>query len=133
MKTCVYCGRENLDESRWCHECGTELPEPTDNCQDHPATEPEILPSTQLVNLGQIEGAFSFEEGFSRPDWNLIARVIEGKVLDTEIDAAWTEAAWQWVYQLKGDLGGGYAISLSDKFRSEERRVGKECRSRWSA
>src|SRR3989441_5963996 len=27
---------------------------------------------------------------------------------------------------------GGYAIALAMRHRSEERRVGKECRSRWS-
>ena len=28
--------------------------------------------------------------------------------------------------------GAGYELALLEKYRSEERRVGKECRSRWS-
>src|SRR2546430_11327098 len=31
-----------------------------------------------------------------------------------------------------GGLGGGKALGLFVLYRSEERRVGKECRSRWS-
>ena len=37
------------------------------------------------------------------------------------------------IFHANGDLKkAGAAILISDKIRSEERRVGKECRSRWS-
>ena len=40
----------------------------------------------------------------------------------------------QYLYQLKDSLGAGdqNQFSIQRAYRSEERRVGKECRSRWS-
>ena len=41
-------------------------------------------------------------------------------------------AAWQLIYDLVVLPDGRLDTWLSFKYRSEERRVGKECRSRWS-
>ena len=37
---------------------------------------------------------------------------------------------YEMLFQLNAQLGGNYSKTF--KARSEERRVGKECRSRWS-
>src|ERR1043165_10197408 len=37
-----------------------------------------------------------------------------------------------WFYRIKGAIRVGTAIEIPPDMRSEERRVGKECRSRWS-
>jgi hypothetical protein len=34
----------------------------------------------ELIDLSRVEGAFSFEEGFSRPQWQAIAQFIEQRV-----------------------------------------------------
>ena len=39
---------------------------------------------------------------------------------------------WKKFHANGNDKKAGVAILLTDKIRSEERRVGKECRSRWS-
>lgn len=74
-------------------------------------------PRPELIDLGQIEGAFSFEEGFSRPDWRVIARAIEQCVTGPDdMNAGCTEAATQWVNQLRSDLGGDYQVARSRRF-----------------
>ena len=37
-----------------------------------------------------------------------------------------------WVYTAETKTGINFAVNMTDQRRSEERRVGKECRSRWS-
>src|SRR3989449_7843535 len=60
------------------------------------------------------------------------------KFVEVPKDAAVFEALgkqWYWSYRFPGKdgkLGTVDAKYVSDKNRSEERRVGKECRSRWS-
>lgn len=77
-----------------------------------------LQPQTpEPIDLHRIAGAFSFEEGFSRPVWRLIAKAIrESAVESPEINAAWNEAARQWVNQLRSDLGGDYRVSESQRF-----------------
>lgn len=71
----------------------------------------------RLIDLEQIDGAFSFEEGFSRPDWRLISKVIRENTTESlDANRAWAEAARQWVNQLQEDLGGDYAVSESGRF-----------------
>lgn len=80
-------------------------------------TQPELNWQPVLIDLHQVEGAFSFEEGFSRPDWRVIARAIQRRETDSnDCGAAWTEAAVQWVNQVKSDLGGGYQVKQSPRF-----------------
>jgi hypothetical protein len=56
-------------------------------------------------DLAEVEGAFTFEEGFSRPNWHLISKEIE-KAESLDERAAWDEAVRQWMVQLQADLGG---------------------------
>jgi len=71
----------------------------------------------EWMDLNQLEGAFSFEEGFSRPDWRVISRALgqkETEILDS--DAAWNEAVRQWMRLLRAELGGDYAVTESRRF-----------------
>jgi hypothetical protein len=71
----------------------------------------------ELIDLQKIDGAFSFEEGFSRPDWRLISKVIRENTTESpDANQAWSEAARQWVEQLKEDLGGDYTVAESGCF-----------------
>jgi hypothetical protein len=71
----------------------------------------------KLIDLSQVEGAFSFEEGFSRPNWKLISQTIKHRLLGSDdLQAAWVEAATQWVNQVRFDLGGDYRVKQSRQF-----------------
>ena len=55
----------------------------------------------ELIDLSQVNGAFSFEEGYSRPDWQVISQAIQQRITGPDdLNTAWTEAARQWVMQL---------------------------------
>src|SRR5204862_7972011 len=72
MQTCAYCGAENEDSARNCRECGTELAGQT--CRNTPA---EAVPQgPPMLNLDDIEGAFSAHDGFSRPTWLTIFKAL---------------------------------------------------------
>ena len=71
----------------------------------------------ELIDLSQVNGAFSFEEGYSRPDWQVISQAIRERITGTlDLNTAWTEAARQWVMQLQSDLGGDYQVKDSPQF-----------------
>ena len=69
-----------------------------------------------LLDLSVVEGAFSFEEGFSRPDWNLIRRTIDEAASSDDLATAWADAGIQWVSRLQRDLGGEYRVRCSQEF-----------------
>jgi hypothetical protein len=71
----------------------------------------------ELIDLSQVNGAFSFEEGYSRPDWKVISQAIQQRISGPlDLNTAWTEAARQWVMQLQSDLGGDYQVKDSPHF-----------------
>jgi hypothetical protein len=71
----------------------------------------------ELINLSQLDGAFSFEEGYSRPDWPLISKTIQQQVTGSvDLETAWNEVARQWVCQLQSNLGGIYRVKESRRF-----------------
>jgi len=113
LKVCGYCGRENDDASTHCHECGTEFPIPP---SPNSEVEQQPPPPSTLINLGQIEGAFDFRDGFSRPDWKVIRQSVEATVDSAERPEAWDEAVIQWLVQLQGELGGDYRLRTSRHF-----------------
>jgi hypothetical protein len=79
--------------------------------ETNPQRPPEVL------DLQKVDGAFNFEEGFSRPDWRVISTAIgENNIESYDLDAAWNEAARQWVNQLQTDLGGNYQVLESRRF-----------------
>jgi hypothetical protein len=72
---------------------------------------------SELIDLSQLDGAFSFEEGYSRPDWKVIFQAIQQRITGSlDLNAAWTEAARQWIMQLQSDLGGDYQVKDSPQF-----------------
>lgn len=111
MKACGYCGRDHDDAAALCHECGTEFPpKPT----VVPVPEPEeLIPASQFVELSRLEGAFDFQDGFSRPDWKLIGDAIQSLEGADDRREAWREVALQWLEKLRGELGGSYHLTAS--------------------
>jgi hypothetical protein len=114
VKVCGYCGRENDEASNHCRECGTEFPVLIPS--QIPEAEKLPLPSSILVNLGQIDGAFDFREGFSRPDWKLIRQTLSEMFDSGESQEAWDEVVMQWLGKLQGELGGDYRLRRSRHF-----------------
>lgn len=81
----------------------------------HSVTKSDWRP--ELMNLDEVDGAFSFEEGFSRPDWRVISQAIQQRISGPDdLNIAWTEAARQWVVRLCSDLGDGYQVRDSPQF-----------------
>ena len=71
----------------------------------------------ELINLEEVDGAFSFEEGLSRPDWRVISNAIRRRAAEgIDLSAAWDEAVRQWLIQLQRDLGGEYQVAESRRF-----------------
>lgn len=82
-----------------------------------PTMESNSQGESPLIDFRQLEGAFNFEEGFSRPDWRVISRGIKQKENELfDINAAWDEAVRQWMTELRTELGGDYAVSESRRF-----------------
>src|ERR1051326_140356 len=116
MNVCAYCGRENDDALTHCGGCGTKLL----TAHGPPAEEEEQgegeqieQPTSAFINLGEVAGAVVFEEGFSRPDWDVIRKAIESVAEPEERGAAWDEAVSQWVFSLAKELGGTYRARRS--------------------
>jgi hypothetical protein len=71
----------------------------------------------ELIDLSEVEGAFGFEEGFSRPDWRIIRKAIQQKEAELAgANDAWDEVVRQWMLQLRSDLGGEYGVAESGGF-----------------
>lgn len=113
MKACDYCGRENEDAIANCSGCGNDFPIPA---QEPLPFQDEITPSHNFVNLDEIENAFDFSDGFSRPDWKLIRQTIGFATHPENLREAWDEAVVQWLAKLKGELGGDYHLAKSRHF-----------------
>jgi hypothetical protein len=62
------------------------------------------------VNLDELLGAFSFEEGFSRPNWRVIAAKIGTLPERDSRRLAWDAAVLQWIANLVRELGGDYRM-----------------------
>jgi len=81
---------------------------------------PPVLPRIQLppryINLANVEGAFDFEDGFSRPQWERISASIESTIGPENQELAWDEGVSQWLYQTASDLGGDYWLAESESF-----------------
>ena len=68
-----------------------------------------------------------------------VNNIVENRPVEKEPDFFWhnvefasTESIFEQALQLERDSAAGNADTLAAAERSEERRVGKECRSRWS-
>lgn len=70
----------------------------------------------KVLDLSKLEGAFFHQEGFSRPNWKIISRAIKETIPPESFGDAWSEAATQWVMQVRADLGGKYQVRRSKEF-----------------
>jgi hypothetical protein len=111
MKACSYCGGENEQLAQLCYHCGSELPVET---AEAPAALQQFEP--RHLDLQKVTGAFDFDSGFHRPQWDVIGSAIETTVEPDNRGAAWDEAAAQWLQQLALDLGGAYQLRWSESF-----------------
>src|SRR5690242_8134614 len=69
-----------------------------------------------LLDLSLVPDAFSFEEGFSRPNWLLIRQLLKQQIAPEDLSSAWTEVARQWMCRLAQDLGTDYRMDASQEF-----------------
>jgi hypothetical protein len=133
MKKCIWCGKEYPDEAERCvvdeqplrsnHPEQQQLDRPAETTQEPVGSSPlraviELVSPEppKLINLNEIDGAFEFREGYSRPNWNIIRQEINNKVPADKLSEAWTEAALQWAQELSSNLGKEYHVRSSDKF-----------------
>lgn len=81
------------------------------------------------VDMSLIDMGFSFDEGFSRPDWVQIRQSIKINFLEELWGQVWREVGIKWLDQLRNDLGGNYnryesrnffLVSAESKENSEE-------------
>src|SRR5882672_4676168 len=117
MKKCGYCGKEYADDAVRCSIDG----EPLTGGEPEPPPTPQAVPTDsvwcpQLIDLAQIDAAFDYEEGFSRPNWKLIAKAIEQTISPEDVPDACAEAALEWTEQVRRDLGGDYQVRWSKEF-----------------
>ena len=111
MPKCPWCSKEYPDGQKFCPTDHSALGSP------EAPSEPDSKWQPELIDLSQVNGAFSFEEGYSRPDWKVISEAIQQRITGPDdLNAAWTEAARQWVMQLQSDLGGDYRVKDSPQF-----------------
>jgi hypothetical protein len=135
MKKCTWCGKEYGEDAERCLIDGAPLAsreeikkqsKPT--WTDYPLapanaagrvvrhSSTQFSPTTHLIDLNRIDGAFEWAEGYSRPDWKVIREAIKATVLLKSQPRAWAEAAFQWAQQLRLDLGGQYEVRRSQEF-----------------
>jgi len=129
MKKCAYCGQEYPDDAVRCSTDGELLSgggqlrdlesvtgeESRKEATPRPA-QADSAWRPRLIDLRRVEGAFDFEEGFSRPNWKVIGEAIQHTVSTEDLPGAWTEAALQWVEQVRSDLGTEYLVRSSRTF-----------------
>lgn len=75
--------------------------------------DPPQLPNPRLITPAELDGAFQFEDGFHRADWNAIGKWIDSNIGRPDMDEAWNEAALLWAKKLRDDLGGNYFVIQS--------------------
>src|ERR1700688_4432645 len=121
MNSCSWCGRQNPEDRRYCESCGTELEtgHKTTVPPQRPTTAPPEQRASSLLSAGFFEGAealdlspidmgYTFVEGFSYPDWELIDQAIRTAFPGEKWPQAWREMGMKWLDQLREDLGGNY-------------------------
>src|SRR5437870_5061758 len=104
MQKCLYCGGENDDGARNCRECGTALTG-TANFHESAVIATEI---PARLYLERIAGAFTTDEGFSRPSWPVILKAMRPYRTPGERLAAWTAVVSQWASRWEAELGNDY-------------------------
>jgi hypothetical protein len=68
------------------------------------------------LDITDLDMGYSFEAGFSHPDWKLIRQQIGSRFGNEQWPQAWREAGIKWLGQLCDDLGGDYRRCESRNF-----------------
>src|SRR5215831_8544774 len=76
----------------------------------------ELTGASELIDLSRFPDAFSYEAGFSRPNWPVIRRLLQEQVSADQLRSAWVEVGTQWMGRLVQNLGAGYRLDTSDEF-----------------
>lgn len=135
MKKCTWCGKEYGDDLERClidgeplaggkarpaesSQTRLESPVETSRCNilRSAANSIPLTEKPQWIDFNQLEGAFEWVEGYSRPNWKLIRNTIKETVENDNLGSAWAEAVLQWTQQLCLDLGGQYIVRSSPQF-----------------
>lgn len=119
QNTCACCGQPAADDAELCPACEEQLDLPPTEpigMQEEVEQEQRKKLRTELVNLAELPNAFTMDNGFSYPDWELVREVINRKVTESERGRAWQDAVAQWLERLCSDLGGNYVVRESGRF-----------------
>lgn len=76
----------------------------------------EFAGSSNTIDLSRFPDAFSYEDGFSRPNWPIIRRLLGEQVATEDLSSAWMDVVTQWMRRLVHDLGAAYRLDASDEF-----------------
>jgi hypothetical protein len=124
LKACPYCGEQNPEGAQYCVGCGTRLEtEEVSPVAETTVPNRQILEQrgSNLLSAGFFKGAepldlssvymgYSFDEGFSYPDWKEVGASIRKSFSSELWPQAWREITISWLDQLREDLGGNYCL-----------------------
>ena len=81
----------------------------------------------------EIAASFPDKEGFCRPDWDSISKVIETNLPESEWQSAWEMASRTWLDRIRDQLGADYQVHETENFlmlsEAPTRIVRDACRS----
>jgi hypothetical protein len=113
LNTCIYCGSSSQG-GETCSKCKNDI---SDSSPGEGPFQDEFLPcGFDSSELDSIDLGFSFEEGFSRPDWKQVWLRVQHRFGKEEWHDVYQELARKWLLQLKEDIGGSYRIHESAHF-----------------
>jgi hypothetical protein len=109
VKSCIYCGTENVDEKAVCTVCKNSLTREA-------VGEDEFFPACESVDICSIDLNCFYENGFPYPDWRKIFQQIKSTFQEGDWRDVWQEISKRWLLELKESLGGDYRCFESHDF-----------------
>jgi ribosomal protein L40E len=141
-KICDWCGRQNSLDAVACYECGTQRfkgVEPVRAPAQKPRPSSFVQPARPHFNDSPCSKSPNYSEhlpspdGFCRPHWKAIAKVIEQEVPPGERPGAWVALVRQWVHTLCEQLAPSYRVYETANFfiltSAPEQLADDACRS----
>src|SRR5688572_1835711 len=77
--------------------------------------ERRMMPQTDALKREEVVDLFSFHEGFHDLDWARTAALIERHFDPVNQPKAFHDLVLLWLDQLRSDLGGNYAVTVSNE------------------
>ncbi|MBV8213273.1 MAG: hypothetical protein JOZ08_08615 [Verrucomicrobia bacterium] len=75
------------------------------------------VPAKQLgIDLRAMDQALVKQEGYPRPQWDVIRAWIKANVASDDVPIAWNEVGLSWLLNLKTHLGSPYSVLQSPNF-----------------